>query len=165
MPKSLRTLYRKLFEEKSTRNKFQQKPLPKKYWQNISTTNPWREISTKQFSKETPPKKIFDEKIYQKKVYQKIFEHKIRPKYVWRKICRKKGFKKLWRKEFSNISLKKLFWELFFGETIPPNSHQSTPQQIPEDPWKLFAESLDKSFFAGKFRSETFKTQNLITVL
>ena len=46
---------------------------------------------------------------------------------------------------------------IFLGETIPQNSHQSATQQIPEDPWKLFAESLDKSFFAGKIPIGNFQ--------
>ena len=61
-----------------------------------------------------------------------------------------------------------MFFQVYLV-TIPQNSHQSTPQEIPEDPWKLFAESLDKSFFAGKIPIGNLQDpksyNNLITVL
>ena len=112
---------------------------------------PWREISTKQFSKETPQKNIFDEKIYQKKKStNKYVNIKFDPNMSEEKFARKKDSRNFGGKSSPIYPWRIFFGNYFLGETIPQNSHQSTPQQIPEDLWKLFAESLDKSFFAAK---------------
>ena len=144
MPKSLqREIYTKQIPTKTSTKKVLAK--------TVLPQTPWREISTKQFSKETPQKTYLMKKSTNKKVYQQIYVNiKFDPNMSEEKFARKKDSRNFGGKSSPIYPWRFFFGNYFLGETIPQNSHQSTPQQIPEDLWKLFAESLDTSFFAAK---------------
>ena len=142
MPKSLRTLYRKLFEEKSTRNKFQQKPLPKKYWQKYFYHKPPEEKSPQSnFQKKPRQKKYLMKKSTKKKSTKKYLNIKFDPNMSEEKFAGKKDSRNFGGKSSPIYPWRNFFGNCFLGKQFP----QIVINQLPNRSRRIHGSFLQKA--------------------